>query len=66
MLKPTHPGHYPDRDTDCRNAVANEVKGLIASAVNAGWDEVETARASRLLQPCCLRHSMTPETNKRK
>ncbi|KAA9367306.1 MULTISPECIES: hypothetical protein [Ochrobactrum] len=49
MLKPTHPGHYPDRDIDCQNAVANEVKGLIASAVNAGWDEIETALAIKIV-----------------
>jgi len=45
MLKPTHPGNYPDRDIDCQEAVANEIAGLIASGKNAGWDEVETAKA---------------------
>ncbi|MBO1027062.1 hypothetical protein IPU75_20375 [Ochrobactrum sp. SD129] len=54
MLKPTHPGHYPDRDIDCRNALANEVKGLIASAVNAGWNEVETARAIKIVAAMLL------------
>lgn len=45
MLKPKHPGSYPERDKDCREAVANEIKGLIASAKNAGWFEAETAAA---------------------
>lgn len=45
MLKPKHPGKYPDRDIDCQEAVANEIMGLIASAKNAGWDESETATA---------------------
>ncbi|WP_152027238.1 hypothetical protein [Brucella pituitosa] len=54
MLKPTHPGHYPNREMDCQNAVANEVKGLIASAVNAGWDEVETARAIKIVATMLL------------
>ncbi len=54
MLKPTHPGHYPNREMDCQNAVANEVKGLIASAVNAGWDEVETARAIKIVATILL------------
>ncbi|OYR07460.1 hypothetical protein [Brucella thiophenivorans] len=45
MLKPTHPGNYPDRDIDCQEALANEIAGLIASGKNAGWDEVETAKA---------------------
>jgi len=54
MLKPTHPGHYPNRAMDCQNAVANEVKGLIASAVNAGWDDVETARAIKIVATILL------------
>ncbi|GAA5628861.1 hypothetical protein Brsp05_04160 [Brucella sp. NBRC 12953] len=54
MLKPTHPGHYPNREMDCQNAVANEVKGLIASAVNAGWDDVETARAIKIVATILL------------
>lgn len=45
MLKPKHPGNYPDRDIDCQEAVANEIMGLINSAKNAGWDEAETATA---------------------
>jgi len=45
MLKPKHSGQYPDRDIDCQEAVANEIRGLIASAKNAGWNEAETADA---------------------
>jgi hypothetical protein len=45
MLKPRHPGKYPERDHDCQEAVANEIRGLIASAQNAGWEEAETAAA---------------------
>jgi hypothetical protein len=30
------------------------VKGLIASAVNAGWDEVETARAIKIVAAMLL------------
>ncbi|GLU29960.1 MULTISPECIES: hypothetical protein [Brucella/Ochrobactrum group] len=45
MLKPRHPGKYPERELDCQEAVANEIMGLIASARNAGWEEAETAAA---------------------
>lgn len=45
MLKPKHPGAYPDREIDCQEAVAVEIKGLIASARNAGWGEAESAEA---------------------
>ncbi|OYR23906.1 hypothetical protein CEV34_3239 [Brucella pseudogrignonensis] len=30
------------------------MKGLIASAVNAGWDEVETARAIKIVAAMLL------------
>lgn len=45
MLKPAHPGDYPDRDIDCQAAVSNEVMVIIESAHNAGWSEAETAAA---------------------
>lgn len=45
MLKPKHPGDYPDRDIDCQEAVSDEIVSLIEAAKNAKWSELEAAEA---------------------
>jgi len=57
MLKPKHPGQYPGRESDCQEAVANEIMGLIASAKNAGWDESETAKAIAMVSQSLVNRS---------
>lgn len=63
MLKPKHPGDYPDRDVDCQEAVSDEVIGLIEAAHNARWSEAETAAAIEQVAKGLLRGFLNADPN---
>lgn len=42
---PKHEGKYPDRNTDCQEAIAGAVVDIIEQAEMAGWTALEAARA---------------------
>lgn len=42
---PQRPADYPDRLSDCEQAIEAELQALIARAVEAGWSETEACVA---------------------
>lgn len=41
IIKPLHPGNYPDRALDCEAAVKASLRDLVDGASNAGWSTSE-------------------------